>query len=272
MKDKCDYCEREMPQERLEERRDLGLRCPECVEAHAGMRHCDECGEFLPEVQIHIDEDGNAACKECLKLLEQEEEARDAELDDQLAHEAEEAEAELEGPDNQMLCGWCHASLEPLIVFWDGEQRICEVCYGNYLADMEKQDGLHPSIIDAAVATLAMNFSTIIRRELADKLTMIRIENEVNAAAGRNCCATQDCCDANMFMHEAWVQTFGVEPKDCADEEERILKEVPEARRGLELATVYSALAIEADIWNDAWDVAKYSGFRFGDGLGVLRG
>lgn len=52
---------------------------------------CDECGGLFPKDKLDVDEDGNTACEECLSFLEQEEDARAAELDAMLEYEAEEA-------------------------------------------------------------------------------------------------------------------------------------------------------------------------------------
>ena len=126
-------------------------------------------------------------------------------------------------------------------------------------------DGLHPSIIDQAVALLALNFCAIVRIELVDHLTEIRLENAANFAAGRTCCATQNHCEASELMEEAWKMTFGVPSKIATDEELYIIQEVPERRQGLELAHIHAVLDAETDMKTAAWNMAKHSGFRLGE-------
>jgi hypothetical protein len=81
---------------------------------------------------------------------------------------------------------------------------------------------------------VAIRFSSIVRAEFShDELREINKRNKT--ARYVNACATQDFCDANMLMAEAFESVMGHEVDGNSDS--------------------------DCDVWNQAWDIAKLSGF-----------
>lgn len=80
------------------------------------------------------------------------------------------------------------------------------------------------------VEKLSDSFRKVIQEHLLpDEIAKV---NEENMFARDGICATHDYCDANIKMHEAFVQAFGREPGDA-----------------------------DMKLWGDAWSLAKDRGF-----------
>lgn len=99
-----------------------------------------------------------------------------------------------------------------------------------------------------ALQTLAVQFALCLLEDIgADALAEVV---RVNAASNDPMvCASQDHCDANMTMGRAFVWVFGREPYMPSDWEEEGI--CTEQQADADLAA-----------WNDAWTLAKNSGFR----------
>ncbi len=89
----------------------------------------------------------------------------------------------------------------------------------------------------ATVAFLAGQFADVLREWLTEAQwrQMRRLNTSPDYAES---CASQDFCDANMAMDEAWKRAFGREPN--------VVGEGPEVER-------------ECRLWNEAWSSAKAS-------------
>lgn len=114
-------------------------------------------------------------------------------------------------------------------------------CDPSYYGLTEAQADELAALNDAEAAReLANNFSVIIRESFSR--SELREINERNKTNPPNICATHDFCDANMVMHEAWVQVFGGHEDgglaiDCNNEK-------------------------QCATWNRAWALAKAAQFK----------
>ena len=87
-------------------------------------------------------------------------------------------------------------------------------------------------------AKLAHAFTEIVRKSFSAKeLAEIVKRNRAYRKEGRMCCATQEFCDANMLMEEAFTNVMGREPNVGADQ--------------------------DADLWNAAWSKAANADFKY---------
>lgn len=85
---------------------------------------------------------------------------------------------------------------------------------------------------------LAHAFTEIVRKSFSAKeLAEIVKRNRSYRAKGQEFCATQEFCDANMLMEEAFINVMGREPDVGADE--------------------------DADLWNAAWTMAATKDFEY---------
>lgn len=83
--------------------------------------------------------------------------------------------------------------------------------------------------------TLANKFCEIVGEYFAhDELSEINRRNTTPAYSGA--CATQDFCDANLLMHQAFVEILGRDVDPSAD--------------------------TDCNLWNAAWNIAKAKGFK----------
>jgi len=85
---------------------------------------------------------------------------------------------------------------------------------------------------------LAHAFTEIVRKSFsARELAEIVKRNRVYRKEGRMCCATQEFCDANMLMEEAFIKVMEREPDVGSDQ--------------------------DADLWNAAWSKAADAEFKY---------
>lgn len=85
---------------------------------------------------------------------------------------------------------------------------------------------------EAVAACLALVFRFIVKRDLAADLEKIDAENARRVATGDTAtCATHDFCDANMLMLDAW-EKFCLQP-------------------------MRPHVQANADLWNQAWQIAR---------------
>jgi hypothetical protein len=90
-------------------------------------------------------------------------------------------------------------------------------------------------MIDKATQKVAVEFSKLVREELADVLLVVIAVNRANPPS---VCATHDFCDANMLMQQAFINALGVDPVDYLTEEWYV------------------------EVWNEAWNIAKAAEFK----------
>lgn len=85
-----------------------------------------------------------------------------------------------------------------------------------------------------AIRRLSETFSRIVRDELAEDLTEIVRRNRLTEY--EHSCATHDYCDANMLMHDAFVEVQGHD--------------------------LDASSAMDTHLWNDAWLRSAQREFR----------
>lgn len=96
------------------------------------------------------------------------------------------------------------------------------------------------------VGALADAFGAVIRSWLStQELEAVRRRNAGYAESHPDICATHDFCDANMAMHEAWVNLTGQDPLDYRDEVDG---------GGMDESATR--------VWGEAWSLAKALGFK----------
>jgi hypothetical protein len=89
---------------------------------------------------------------------------------------------------------------------------------------------------------LAAIFARIVREQLGEHLEEIVARNKESAYQNDVCCATQDYCDANMLMDQAFREAGLPTPFDLADDE-----------------NPHEEACI---LWGKAWSIAKAVDFQ----------
>jgi hypothetical protein len=155
-----------------------------------------------------------------------------------------------DGSGTLYVCAACAAtlmarghSIVPATPLWKGDfgshVPTCVVCRDLPVAMIVKQRIVGTKKV---VDQLAAAFCSELRDTLTPEHLAEAVERNKTIAPG--CCATQDHHDANMIMAAAFERVFGREPFGY--------DETPEGE---------ASNALDTDLWNAAWDLAKASDF-----------